>query len=218
MDGKFSTLGRVTEGFDVVEKISQVPADANGITEKPVRILKVSIEKKREEPFLNASVEEMRKTVTLKTTLGNIKIKMEPDWAPENVRNFLKLTESGWYNGTVFHRIAKDFVAQGGAAAGRASGPNHYADRWVRPVKGEFRTDVKHVRGIISMAHGDDPNSATTSFFLMLGPATSLDGQFSAFGRIVEGLDVLDAFGKEDVDGETPKRRLELIDASIDTD
>ena len=216
LDGKFSTFGRVTEGIDVVEKISQVPADANGIPEKPVRILKVSIEKKREEPFLNASVEEMRKTVTLKTTLGNLKIKMEPDWAPENVRNFLKLTQSGWYNGTVFHRISKDFVVQGGAPSGRASGPNHYADRWVRPVKGEFRSDVKHVRGIISMAHGDDPNSATTSFFLMLGPATSLDGQFSAFGRIVEGLDVLDAFGKEDVDGETPKRRLELMEASID--
>jgi cyclophilin family peptidyl-prolyl cis-trans isomerase len=218
LDGKFSAFGRITEGIDVVEKISQVAADANGITEKPVRILKVTIEKKREEPFLNATADEMRKTVTLKTTLGNIKIRMEPDWAPENVRNFLKLTQSGWYNGTVFHRIAKDFVVQGGAPAGRASGPNHYADRWVRPVKGEFRADVKHVRGIISMAHGDDPNSATTSFFLMLGPAPSLDGQFSAFGRIVEGLDVLDAFGKEDVDGETPKRRLELIDASIDTD
>jgi len=216
LDGKFSTFGRVTEGIDVAEKISQVPADANGITDKPVRILKVTIEKKREEPFVNATAEEMRKTVTLKTTLGAIKIRMEPDWAPENVRNFLKLTQSGWYNGTVFHRIAKDFVVQGGAPAGRALGPNHYADRWVRPVKGEFRTDVKHVRGIISMAHGDDPNSATTSFFLMLGPATSLDGQFSAFGRIVEGLDVLDAFGKEEVDGETPKRRLELIEASIE--
>src|SRR5579863_1486618 len=78
LDSKFSTFGRVTEGIDVVEKISQVPADANGITDKPVRILKVSIEKKREEPFLNATVEEMRKTVTLKTTLGNIRIKLEP--------------------------------------------------------------------------------------------------------------------------------------------
>jgi len=216
LDGKFSAFGRVTEGIDVVEKISQIAADANGIAEKPVRILKVTIEKKREEPFVNATVEEMRKTVTLKTTLGNIKVRMEPDWAPENVRNFLKLTESGWYNGTVFHRISKDFVVQGGSPAGRASGPSHYADRWVRPVKGEFRPDVKHVRGIISMAHGENPNSATTSFFLMLGPAPSLDSQFSAFGRIVEGIEVLDAFSKEDVDGETPKRRLELVDASID--
>src|SRR5579863_1751564 len=78
LDGKFSTFGRITEGIDVVEKISQVPADANGITDKPVRILKVSIEKKREEPFLNATADEMRKTVTLKTTLGNIRIKLEP--------------------------------------------------------------------------------------------------------------------------------------------
>jgi len=212
LDGKFSTFGRVTEGMDVVEKISLVTADASGLTEKPVRILKVTIEKKRVEPFVNASVNELGRTVTLKTTLGNIKIKMEPDWAPENVRNFLKLTQSGWYDGTVFHRIAKDFVVQGGTAPGRI----HNADRWVRPVKGEFRADVKHVRGIVSMAHGDDPNSATTSFFLMLGAAPSLDGQFSAFGRVVEGMDVLDAFTKEEVDGETPKRRLEIVEASID--
>ncbi len=212
LDGKFSTFGRVTEGMDVVEKISQVAADASGVVDKPVRILKVTIEKKREEPFVNARVDEMRKTVTLKTTLGNIKIQMQPDWAPENVRNFLKLAQSGWYDGTVFHRIAKDFVVQGGTAPGRA----HFADRWVRPVKGEFRADVKHVRGIVSMAHGDDPNSATTSFFLMLGAGTNLDGQFSAFGRVVEGMDVLDAFAKEEVEGETPKRRLEIVQASID--
>ena len=212
LDGKFSTFGRVTEGMDVVEKISQAAVDAGGLTEKPVRILKVTIEKKRVEPFVNASVNELGRTVMSKTTLGNIKIKMEPDWAPENVRNFLKLTQSGWYDGTVFHRIAKDFVVQGGTAPGRI----HNADRWVRPVKGEFRADVKHVRGIVSMAHGDDPNSATTSFFLMLGAAPSLDGQFSAFGRVVEGMDVLDAFTKEEVDGETPKRRLEIVEASID--
>jgi len=212
LDGKFSTFGRVTEGMDVVEKISQVAADAGGMTDKPVRILKVTIEKKRVEPFVNATVIELSRTVTLKTTLGNIKIKMEPDWAPENVRNFLKLTESGWYNGTVFHRIAKDFVVQGGTAPGRV----HNADRWVRPVKGEFRADVKHVRGIVSMAHGDDPNSATTSFFLMLGPGTNLDGQFSAFGSVVEGMDVLDAFAKEEVDGETPKQQLEIVEATIE--
>jgi peptidyl-prolyl cis-trans isomerase B (cyclophilin B) len=66
------------------------------------------------------------------------------------------------------------------------------------------------------MARADDPDSALTSFFLMLGPAPHLDAQYSAFGRIVEGLDVLDAFEKEEVDGETPKRRLEIIEASID--
>src|SRR5580698_9361391 len=212
LDGQFSTFGRVTEGMDVVERISQVPAGENGFTDQPVRILKVTIEPKNVQPFLHASPDEMRKTVTLKTTLGNIRIKMEPDWAPENVRNFLMLSATGWYNGTAFHRIVKDFVVQGGTAGER----KHPADRWVHPVKGEFRSDVKHVRGMVSMARGDDPNSATTSFFLMLGPAEHLDGQFSAFGRVVEGLEVLDAFEKEELDGETPKRRLEIIEASVD--
>ena len=69
---------------------------------------------------------------------------------------------------------------------------------------------------VVSMARSDDPNSATTSFFLMLGPAPHLDGQYSAFGRIVEGMEVLDAFEKEEVDGETPKRRLEIIEAVVD--
>jgi cyclophilin family peptidyl-prolyl cis-trans isomerase len=216
LDGKFSAFGRITEGIEVVEKISQAPVDAAGLVEKPVRIQKITIEKKREQPFLNATLDELRKTVTLKTTLGAIKIKMEPDWAPNHVRAFLMLAQTGWYNGTVFHRIAKDFVAQGGMPTGRATGPNHFADRFVHPLQAEFRKDVKHEKGVVSMAHGEDPNSATTSFFLMLAPATSLDGQFSAFGRIVEGLDVLDAFAKEEVDGETPKRRLEIIEASVD--
>ncbi len=66
------------------------------------------------------------------------------------------------------------------------------------------------------MAHGDDPNSATTSFFIVLGPATNLDGQYSAFGRVTEGLEVLAAFEKEEVNGETPQRRLEIIEATVD--
>jgi cyclophilin family peptidyl-prolyl cis-trans isomerase len=218
LDGQFTPFGRVNEGMEVVEKISQIAADANGIAEKPVRILKVTIEPKKVQPFLTATPDEMRKTVTMKTTLGTMKIRMEPDWAPENVRNFLMLVSTGWYNGTVFHRVVKDFVAQGGAP-GAMPGDQpraHPADRWVHAVKGEFRADVKHVRGIVSMAHGDDPNSATTSFFVMLGPGTNLDGQFSAFGRVVEGMDVLDAFDKEEVNGETPKRRLEILEASVD--
>jgi peptidyl-prolyl cis-trans isomerase B (cyclophilin B) len=98
----------------------------------------------------------------------------------------------------------------------RSTGPNHPADRWVHPQKGEFRNDIKHTRGIVSMARASDPDSATTSFFLVLGPSPHLDGQYSAFGRVVEGMEVLDAFEKEEVDGEAPKRRLELLEAVID--
>src|SRR5580692_4348043 len=89
LDGQFSTSGRVTEGMDVVERISQVPAGENGVTNEPVRILTVTIEPKKVQPFLTATPDEMRKTVTFKTTLGSVKIKMEPDWALGNVRNFL---------------------------------------------------------------------------------------------------------------------------------
>ena len=216
LDGQFSAFGRVTEGMDVVERISQVPAGENGIATKPVRILKVTIEKKKVQPYLNATPDELRKTVTMKTTLGTLKIQMEPDWAPNHVRNFLMLVETGWYNGTAFHRVIPGFMAQGGMANTRTGGAAHPADRWVHPLKGEFRDDLKHVRGIVSMARTDDPDSATTSFFLMLGPAPHLDGKYSAFGRVVEGMEVLDAFDKEEVDGETPKRRLEIIEAKVD--
>jgi cyclophilin family peptidyl-prolyl cis-trans isomerase len=216
LDGLYPGFGRVTEGMDVVDKISRLPAGGKGFLTKPVRIVKVTIEPKKLEPFANASVDELRRTVTLKTTVGTVKIKMEPDWAPNHVRNFLKLVSTGWYDGTPFHRVVKGFVVQGGVSTGRSSGPYHAADRWVRPLKGEFRKDVKHERGIVSMARTDDPDSATTSFFLMLGPAPHLDGQYSAFGRIVEGLEVLDAFEKEELDGETPNRRLEIIAAKID--
>ena len=216
LDGKFSSFGRVTEGMEVVEKISQGANEADGMSAKPVRILKVTIEKKKTQPFVDATPEELRKIVVMKTTLGTIKLKMEPDWAPNHVRNFLMLVSTGWYNGTAFHRVVRDFVVQGGMANSRAGGGGHPADRWVHPLKGEFRADVKHERGILSMARTDDPNSATTSFFLMLGAATNLDGQYSAFGRVVDGMELLEAFEKEAVDGETPKRRLEVIEATIE--
>jgi cyclophilin family peptidyl-prolyl cis-trans isomerase len=215
LDGKYSSFGRVTEGMDVVEKISHAANGADGMLEKPARILKVTIEKKKVQPFLNTPVEQLRKTVTLKTTLGTIKVKLEPEWAPNHVRNFLMLVETGWYDGTGFHRVVKDFMVQGGMPNTRANGAGHAADRWVHPLKGEFRTDVQHVRGIVSMARTEDPDSATTSFFLMLGAAPHLDGKYSAFGRVVEGLEVLEAFEKEAVDGETPRRRLEILEAKI---
>jgi cyclophilin family peptidyl-prolyl cis-trans isomerase len=216
LDGQFSAFGRVNEGMEVVEKISQQALGADGMLSSPVRILKVAIEPKKEEPFLSATPDEMQRTVTLQTTLGSMKLKMEPDWAPNNVRNFLKLVATGWLNGTEFHRIEKGFVVQGGTGYTRSSGPTHPADRWVRPVKAELRADVKHVRGVVSMAHGEDPDSATTSFFIMLGASQALDNQYSAFARIVEGIEVLDAFEKEEVEGETPKRRLEIVGASSD--
>jgi peptidyl-prolyl cis-trans isomerase B (cyclophilin B) len=216
LDGKYTAFGQVTEGIDVVQRISQAPADSSGVVQKPIRITKIAIEPKKKEPFANASVDELRRTVTMKTTLGAMKIQLHPEWAPNNVRRFLMLVETGWYNGTAFHRIAKGFVVQGGMGDTRTGSPTHPADRWIKPVKGEFRADVKHTRGIVSMAHGDDPDSATTSFFFVLAPSPHLDGKYSAIGQVVDGLDVLDAFEREETDGEKPKRRLEIVSATVD--
>lgn len=210
LDGQFSAFGRVTEGLAVVEKISRVPTGENGFTDAPVKIEKITIEPKKREPYVDTPVDQLRKTVKLPTTLGTIEITLEPDWAPNHVRAFLKLLDSGWYTGTTFHRVVKEFVVQGGMGHTRPESAPHDADRWVRNLKGEFRDDVKHVRGIVSMARGDDPDSATTSFFLMLGPAPHLDGKYSAFGRVTAGMEVLDAFEKEPLEGETPTRRLEI--------
>ena len=216
LDGKYTAFGQVTEGMDVVERISQAPADSAGLVEKPIRILKITIEPKKKEPLANSSLDELRRTVTMRTTLGVLKIQLQPEWAPNNARRFLMLTTTGWYNGTAFHRIAKGFVVQGGMGETRASGPTHPADRWIKPVKGEFREDVKHTRGIVSMARGDDPDSAMTSFFLVLAPSPHLDGKYSAIGRVIDGMDVLDAFEKEETNGEKPNRRLEIVEARVD--
>lgn len=216
LDGQYSAFGRVTEGMDVIAKISEAMVAADGFAATPIKIQKVTLEPKKPDPFINATVEQLKRTVTVKTSAGALKLETRPEWAPETARAFLRLTQAGWYNGTSFHRISKGFVAQGGLGETRSSGRFHAADRFVKPLKGEFRDDVKHERGIVSMAHGDDPDSATTSFFLMLGSAAHLDGKFAAFAKVVEGMDVLDAIEKEELDGETPKRRIELISASID--
>jgi cyclophilin family peptidyl-prolyl cis-trans isomerase len=216
LDGKYTPFGRVTEGMSVVKRISEMPPDDEGLLEKPVRIIKITIEPKHVEPFATASIGELRRTVTLKTTLGAMEIKMEPDWAPETVRAFLNLVASGWYDGTTFQRLVKGFVLQGGTGGTRSSGPEHYADRWVHPLKAEFRPEIKHVRGVISMAHYDnDPNSGTTSFSIIFGKASHLDGKYAAFGHVVNGMDVLAAFEQEPVSGDAPIRRLEIIKATV---
>jgi cyclophilin family peptidyl-prolyl cis-trans isomerase len=219
LDGKYSAFGRVTEGMSVVEAISRVPAAADQFTETPVRITKVTIEPKKKEPFADTPVSQLHRTVTMKTTLGTIRIEMKPDWASNTVRNFLMLTETGWYNGTPFHRVVKGFVAQGGTDS-RTTDTERLIEqpgaRWVHTIKGEFRDDVKHERGIVSMARGDDPDSGATSFFLMLGAAPHLDGQYAAFGKIIEGMEVLDAFDTLEVEGEAPVNRVEVISARVD--
>ena len=214
LDGQFSAFGQVTEGLDVVDKISLVASDERQTAITPVKIASIRIEPEKVEPFKDASPDQLRKDVLLRTSLGDMTVEMAPDLAPEHVRNFLKLVETGWYDRTAFHRVVPGFVVQGGIGATRADGAGHAADRWVRKLKGEFGK-IPHTRGVLSMARTDDPDSADTSFFIVFGPAPHLDGKYTVFGKVIDGFDTLEKIEKVPRDGETPRERIELIEAAI---
>ncbi len=221
LDGQYSVFGRVTEGIEIVDAISDGATDAEKRLAQPIRIESIKLEPKREEPFVGAGAEEMRKEVLLTTSLGVITVQMEPDLAPEHVRNFLKLVQTGWFDHTNFHRIVTNFVIQGGMPTERIingeTRQTHWADKWVRKQKGEFSQTRKHIRGVLSMARAEDPDSGQTSFFIVLAPAANLDGKYTIFGKVTEGFDTLDKIEKvaRAVDGQTPVERIELIEATI---
>ncbi len=214
LDGEFSAFGQVTEGIDIVEQISLAPTDSQQMLAEPVRIIGVKIEPKKVEPFRSATIAEMRKEVLLRTSVGDITVALDPEIAPEHVRNFLKLVETGWYDRTAFHRIIPGFVVQGGSGGTRMPLQRHPADRWIRRLKGEF-SQRPHIRGVLSMARASDPDSAETSFFLCLAPAASLDGKYSIFGKVVDGFETLERMAQAPRQGESPLERIELIEATI---
>ena len=120
-----------------------------------------------------------------------IRLELYPDKAPITVENFLKLVKSGFYDGLCFHRIIPGFMIQGGDPKGNGCGGPGWS------IKGEFRSngvpnDLKHVRGVISMARAMDPNSAGSQFFIMHADAPHLDGEYAAFGSVIEGMDEVD--------------------------
>jgi peptidyl-prolyl cis-trans isomerase B (cyclophilin B) len=212
LDGKYTIFGRVSEGMDVVQKISQLPADANGAPNARITIASVAIRDTpppEPEPFSKETTAELAQyRAVLETSLGAITIEFFADKAPEHVRNFLRLAQGGVFDGTAFHRVVRGFVAQTGALNTR--GPlTEKQQKYVHTLKPEFN-DTKHVKGIVSMARGDDPASATTSFFIVTGDASSLDDKYTAFGRVVDGMSVLDAIEQSPVNGETPVTRIEL--------
>jgi peptidyl-prolyl cis-trans isomerase B (cyclophilin B) len=167
------------------------------------------------EPFDGASVEKMAgQCVRLETESGVIEIEMLAESAPETARNFLNLAATGAFDTTTFSRIVKGFVIQGGNLATRLSMTPELAERSSRTIQDE-PSNVKHVRGIVSMALPGRPNSATTHFFILAGDAPHLDGKFSAFGRVVRGMEVVDAINQAPVDGEKPEKPVRITRAVV---
>lgn len=117
---------------------------------------------------------------------GTMKIELYPEIAPNTVANFMNYVETGFYEGLIFHRIIKGFMIQGGGSSKKD-----------RPIYGEFRANgfenpLKHTKGVLSMARTSDPNSASSQFFIMHHDAPHLDGAYAAFGKVIDGLDVID--------------------------
>lgn len=130
-------------------------------------------------------------TITMENG-AQIKLELYPDKAPITVENFEKLVADKFYDGLIFHRVIRGFMIQGGCPEGNGTG----GPGW--HIKGEFasngvKNDLKHTRGVISMARSMNPNSAGSQFFIMHQDAPHLDGQYAAFGKVVEGMDVVDA-------------------------
>jgi len=212
LNGQYTVFARVAEGLNVAQKISQAEAD-NTIPKQRIVIMKVTIRDKpaaAPEPFTTETIEDLaRYRAVLETSFGNITFQFIPEKAPNHVRNFLRLASVGFYDGTAFHRVVKGFVIQGGFLPTRGEPLDITQERYVRRMPPEFN-DTLHDKGIVSLAHGDDPGSGDTSFFIVTARTPVLDGKYTAFGRVVDGMDVVEKIEAVPVNGETPVTRVEL--------
>jgi peptidyl-prolyl cis-trans isomerase B (cyclophilin B) len=168
------------------------------------------------EPFDKAGVATMAsKCVVLETESGSIEMELFPESAPESVRNFLNLVAIGAFDNTAFNRVVPGFVIQGGNIWTRTGGvPEDLARRARRTVPDE-PNKILHERGIVSMARSTEPNSATTSFFILVGKGEHLDGKFAAFGRVTKGMEVVDLINKAPGTGEKPDKPVRVRKAAI---
>lgn len=156
--------------------------------------------------------------VTFEMESGDeIKLELFPEIAPNTVKNFISLVNHDFYDGLIFHRVIKNFMIQGGDPEGTGMGGPGYA------IKGEFsqngfRNDLKHDRGVISMARSFMPDSAGSQFFIMHKDSPHLDGAYAAFGKVIEGMNVVDKIAGAKTDrNDRPKEEVKIAKASVDT-
>jgi peptidyl-prolyl cis-trans isomerase B (cyclophilin B) len=169
------------------------------------------------DPFDGASIEKLgTQCVTLETEAGAIEIAMMPEVAPEAVRNFLNLSATGSLDTTVFSRVVRGFVIQGGDLQTSEKWGAGLAKRMEHRLPDEPGL-VKHVRGIVSMARTNEPNSATTHFFILVREAPHLDSKFAAFGTVTKGMEVVDAINQAPLEGEKPEKPVKINRAVVAT-
>ncbi len=218
LNGHFTVFGRVVEGLEVVQQISEAPTDVAGRVTERIEIVHVTI---RDElppeavPFSTETPAELAGyRAVLETSKGPITIALRPDKAPEHVRNFLRLAAAGVYDGTSVHRVVRGFVIQTGMVSTRTTPLTGKQQGFVHTLQPEFN-DLPHLAGTVSMARLDDPASASTSFFICTAPAPSLDGKYTAFGEVLDGMPVVQAIAQVPVNGDAPVERIDLVKVRI---
>lgn len=144
-------------------------------------------------------------------------VELYPEIAPNTVNNFISLVKKGFYNGLCFHRVIEGFMIQGGDPKGNGTGGPGYTIRGEFSKNG-FKNDLKHKRGVISMARSMMPNSAGSQFFIMHADAPHLNGQYAAFGQVIDGMDVIDKIAEVNVDyNDKPLRDQVIKSVTVDT-
>ncbi|WP_232766860.1 peptidylprolyl isomerase [Geminisphaera colitermitum] len=169
-------------------------------------------------PSKDAATAAGKEVAIISTTVGDMTIAFWPEVAPKTVENFKQLAREGFYDGTAFHRIIKGFMIQGGCPNSKKDAPGipGTGDAGYK-IKAEFNSR-SHVRGVISMARSSDPNSAGSQFFICHGDAKFLDRQYTAFGQLIAGDDVLDKIANVPTSGperSTPRERVEVKSVKI---
>jgi peptidyl-prolyl cis-trans isomerase B (cyclophilin B) len=217
--GQFTAFGHVVEGIEVVDKISTTQVDDKQIAKDRIEIRNITIRPRPvppPPPFTQESVEELSQyRVVMETAKGNIVIEMFPDKAPNHVRHFLRLASLGAYDKTAFHRIAPGFVIQAGDLNTRSEPVPQAAQKYVVKIRAEIN-DVKHKAGIVSMARGDEIDSAMTSFFIVLADQPALDGTYTVFGHVVSGMDVVEKIAAVPAENEHPKERVDIYSMKVE--
>lgn len=205
---KYTAFGRVVRGIDVVESISAVPADAGGLAKERVAMKSVTIR-----PVSPSTVEELKQyRVVMETDRGPITIEFYPEAAPKHVAHFLNLAGGGFYDGTVFHLILPGYLLQGGDPMTRGADRQYWGRGWsgewlaLEPSEIAFESGTV---GMMLMRPDSDPNSASCQFFICLARGLAFDGKYTAFGRVIAGMEILDQVGQLQTDDK--KRPLEPV-------
>jgi len=151
----------------------------------------------KKEEGKNDQVDNKKPRVVMETDMGTVVLELFPDVAPNHVKNFLDLVNKGFYNGLIFHRVVKDFVIQSGDPKGDGTGGAGYT------IPAEF-SDLKHMPGTVGMARGPDVNSASSQFYICLAQLPGLDNNYTIFGQVVKGMDVVKKIGLVETVKEKP--------------